>query len=493
MVVNKKKLFDILPQGEITEVIGDTDRWVSTLTIDSRACKEDSVFFAFSGTATDGHRFIPSAIQHGATTVICERWPEEGLMPDVTYLKVKNARKMAGLMAASFFGHVSDHITLVGVTGTNGKTTVATLLFQLFTALGHTCGLISTVENKISDRVIPATHTTPDVISLHRLLAEMNAEGCSHVFMEVSSHAIVQERIGGLKFSVAVFTNLTQDHLDYHGTMENYIGAKKLFFDHLPKGSFALINLDDKRGKVMVQNTKAEVKTYSLRTMADCKGSILDNNILGLYMKVNGEEAYFKLIGDFNAYNILAAYGTAVILGKTPGETLTALSGLSGPAGRFEQVVDPETGTCGIVDYAHTPDAVENVLDTIRKVKSPAARIITVVGCGGDRDKSKRSIMARIAAEKSDLLIMTSDNPRTEDPEAILDDMQAGIPEEAEDKCLRISDRKTAINTAVRLSGKGDVILVAGKGHENYQEIMGVKTPFNDKKLLTEYLVKSRV
>lgn len=487
----KKKLFDILPQGEFEEIIGSDNKEVTSITIDSRFCEEGSLFIAFQGVVADGHKFIGSAIKNGAKTIVCERFPE-AFEDGITYVKVSDIRVITGKMADRFYDSVSDKLTLIGVTGTNGKTTVATLLFDMFTAMGHQCGLISTVENRIHKKVVPSTHTTPDVISLHKLIHEMVLEGCTHVFMEVSSHAIVQERIGGLRFQAAIFTNISQDHLDYHETMDNYIKAKKQFFDALPKESFALVNIDDKRGKVMVQNTKAKVFTYSLRAMADFKGSILDNSILGLVMKINGEEAYFKLIGDFNAYNLLAVHGTAVLLGYPSGNVLTTLSGLSGPAGRFEQVVDQKTQKCGIVDYAHTPDALENVLATIKKVKKQKSRIITVVGCGGDRDKSKRAIMARIGVEKSDTLILTSDNPRTEDPEAILDDMQSGIPKEMESKMLRISDRKTAIKTAVMLAGNGDIILIAGKGHEKYQEIMGVKTPFDDKKFLTEFLIKNK-
>lgn len=488
---SKKKLFDILPQEDIAEVSGSLDREVVSLTIDSREVRENSVFFAFPGTVTDGHQFIGKAIASGAKTIICESFPEV-VSPEITYVRTKNVRNIAGKMADAFYGHVSDHLTLTGVTGTNGKTTVATLLYDLFTALGYTCGLISTVENKIGNKVFPSTHTTPDVIKLHSLLADMKNMGCSHVFMEVSSHAVVQERIGGLRFKAALFTNITQDHLDYHGTMENYINAKKLFFDQLLKGSYALVNIDDKRGRVMVQNTAADVKTYSLRTMADFKGAIIDNNIMGLLMKINGTEAFFKLIGDFNAYNLLCVYGTSVLLGESSVSVLTALSSLQGPAGRFEQVLDPVTKTCGIVDYAHTPDALDNVLDTIHKVKDKNVKVLSVVGCGGDRDKTKRPLMAGIAAEKSDTLIITSDNPRSEDPEAILDDMEAGITEQLMSKVLRITDRKTAIKTAVKLARAGDIILVAGKGHETYQEIMGVKTPFDDKKFLTEFLIKDR-
>ena len=492
MEENQKKLFDILPQDQVLEIIGESDRWVASLHIDSRTCRQESAFIALTGTASDGHLYITKAIEKGATTIICQTWPNEGFLQGITYVKVKNSRAVAGIMADRFYEQVSDQLMICGVTGTNGKTTVATLLYRLFTALGHTCGLISTVENRIGDEVIPATHTTPDVIQLHGLLYEMYSRGCSHVFMEVSSHAIVQDRIGGIRFTLAMFTNITQDHLDYHKTMENYIEAKKMFFDSLSKDAFALVNLDDKRGMVMVQNTRAQVKTLSLRTMADFKGVIMDNAITGLVMKFNGREVHAKLIGDFNAYNLLTVFGAAVLLGKPAEDVLTALSALTGPPGRFEQIVDPDSGTCGIVDYAHTPDALENVLDTIAKIKNKSSRIITVVGCGGDRDRTKRPIMAGIGCEKSDVLIITSDNPRSENPETILDEMEKGIPESQSDKVLRVTDRKAAIKTGVMMAKPGDIILVAGKGHETYQEIMGVKTPFDDKKFLTEFLIKSR-
>lgn len=485
-------MFDILPRDQVLEIHGDTDLWIESIHIDSRASGPQSVFIALPGTVTDGRLFIGKAIESGAVAVICQELPDMDKHEGVTFVRVKNARNAAGILADAFYENVSDKIKLCGVTGTNGKTTVVTLLHRLFSELGFTCGLISTVENKIGEQIIPATHTTPDVIQLHRLLYQMHAQGCTHVFMEVSSHAVVQERIGGLRFAVAMFTNMTQDHLDYHETMEKYIEAKKLFFDKLPQNAFALINTDDKRGPVMVQNTLASVKTYSLRNMADFKGMVMDNAITGLVMKINGKEAHCKLIGFFNAYNLLTVYGCAVLLDLQEEKVLTTLSGLNGPAGRFEQVLSPGSQTCGIVDYAHTPDALENVLDTIHKIKNKTSGIITVVGCGGDRDTTKRPLMARIASEKSDILILTSDNPRTEDPEAILDDMEKGIPSHLADKVLRISDRKAAIKTGVMMAKEGDVVLVAGKGHETYQEIMGVKTPFDDKKFLTEFLVKNR-
>ncbi|MFZ1703048.1 MAG: UDP-N-acetylmuramoyl-L-alanyl-D-glutamate--2,6-diaminopimelate ligase [Saprospiraceae bacterium] len=487
----KKKLFDILPLEEIKVILGKKDREITNLAIDSRFCESGCLFLAFRGSVVDGHQFINSAIEKGANVIVCENLPDQ-TFPHVTYVQVANARKAAGFIANKYYGSISDRVIMVGVTGTNGKTTIATLLYNLFSSLGYTCGLISTVENIINGKVVPATHTTPDVIQLHKLLQTMEEAGCTHVFMEVSSHAVDQDRIGGLHFKVAIFSNISQDHLDYHKTMDRYIKAKKTFFDHLNKESYALINIDDKRGRVMVQNTLARIKTYSLRTMADYKGNIIDNNIIGLMMKINGQEAYFKLIGDFNAYNILAVYGTALILGQPIQQVLTILSGIQGPAGRFEQIIDPISQKCGIVDYAHTPDAVENVLLTIKAVKKPASKIFTVVGCGGDRDKTKRPIMARIAVDNSDVLILTSDNPRTEDPEKILDDMQAGISNELAHRCLRITDRKSAIQTAVMMAGNGDVVLVAGKGHETYQEIMGVKTPFDDKKLLSEFLLSSK-
>jgi UDP-N-acetylmuramoyl-L-alanyl-D-glutamate--2,6-diaminopimelate ligase len=482
-----KKLFEILPLEYVREIKGSTDVHVSGVEIDSRKCKDGCLFIALKGVESDGHQYIGKAVANGAVAVICAEYPAE-LDDGIVYILAKDGRELAGRVADSYYDHPSSALKLVGVTGTNGKTTVSTLMYQLFMSLGYKCGLISTVENRIGFDVIPATHTTPDVISLHQLIYRMKQSGCSHVFMEVSSHAADQRRIAGLNFTGAVFTNITHDHLDYHHTMDAYIKAKKSFFDHLDKESFAVINLDDKRGAVMVQNTIARKVTYALQIMADVKGKMLENNISGMHLQINGEDVFFKLIGEFNAYNILAVYAAATQLGVSGWEVLTVLSGLRGAEGRFEQVLQPDTKICGIVDYAHTPDALENVIQTILKIKSRKSQLITVVGCGGDRDKSKRPEMARIAAVFSDKVVLTSDNPRTENPEDILDDMEKGIPDQKVNQVLRISDRSNAIKTAVMMASPGDVILVAGKGHEKYQEINGEKFPFDDKKLLEQLL-----
>ncbi|MCZ2338547.1 MAG: UDP-N-acetylmuramoyl-L-alanyl-D-glutamate--2,6-diaminopimelate ligase [Chitinophagales bacterium] len=403
-------------------------------------------------------------------------------------MECDDVRGYMGELAHAFYGFASDSLRLIGVTGTNGKTTVATLLYQLLSGLGYKCGLISTVENRIIDRVLPAERTTPDVISLHKLLAEMKLEQCEYVFMEVSSHALDQKRVAGLKFDGAIFTNLTHDHLDYHGTMLNYIIAKKSFFDNLPSDAFALVNVDDKNGSVMLQNTKARKLTYAMHTMADYKAKIIENTVHGLHLRINDREAFFRMIGDFNAYNITAVYGTAVELGIEKDEILALLSGLRGAVGRFEQVISSDGAKFGIVDYAHTPDALKNVLQTIQKVKHTSSQVIVVIGCGGDRDKSKRPEMAKEACELSDKVVLTSDNPRSEDPDSILDDMEAGVDEAHRASTIRITDRRQAIKTAVMMAQQGDIILVAGKGHEDYQEIKGKKFPFDDKKILQEYL-----
>jgi len=482
-----KKLFEILPLEYVREIIGNAELQISGVEIDSRKCKDGCLFIALKGVESDGHQYIGKAVLNGAVAVICSELPSD---PDdrIVYVLINDGKELAGKIADQFYDCPSAGIKLVGVTGTNGKTTVSTLLFQLFTSLGYKCGLISTVENRIGFDVLPATHTTPDVISLHQLIFQMKQSGCSHVFMEVSSHAADQRRIAGLHFAGAVFTNITHDHLDYHLTMDAYIKAKKSFFDHLSKDSFAVINLDDKRGTVMVQNTIARKISYALQIMADVKGKILENNISGMHLQINGDDAYFKLIGEFNAYNLLAVYAAAVQLGVPNWEVLTVLSGLQGAEGRFEQVIQPLTKICGIVDYAHTPDALENVIKTILKIKAHKNQLITVVGCGGDRDKTKRPEMARIAAVYSDKVVLTSDNPRTENPEDILDDMERGIPESKVSQVVRITDRSIAIKTAVMLAKPGDVILVAGKGHEKYQEINGEKFPFDDKMLLEKLL-----
>ncbi len=480
-----KKLFEILPVGFSVQVSGSEDVEVKGIEIDSRNVDDGFIYAALRGTLVDGHSFITAAIHNGAKVIICEECIEKN--PDVTYIVVDDVRNYLGEMAHNFFDHASESLRLIGVTGTNGKTTVSTLLFQLFTNLGFKCGLISTVENRIGNSIIPATHTTPDVVNLHRLIARMRDESCKYVFMEVSSHAVDQRRIAGLKFEGALFTNISHDHLDYHKTMLNYIKAKKKFFDDLSDDAFSIVNIDDANGSVMIQNTKSKKVSYGLRSMSDYKTKILESTVEGLHLKINEKEAFFRLIGEFNAYNISLVYGAAVELGQDLDQVLAILSGLKGADGRFEQIIDIKTGKCGIVDYAHTPDALENVLETILKVKKSSINVITVIGCGGDRDKTKRPIMAKVACKWSDKVVLTSDNPRSEDPEAILDDMVVGLDEQDIRKMIRITDRKTAIKTAVMMSTNGDIILVAGKGHENYQEIKGEKFPFDDKKILKEF------
>ena len=484
-----KKLDDILPDGLKAEFIGSLDVKIKGLSIDSRKVDDGFVYAALKGTLADGHQYIGKAIEQGAKCILCQEVDE--VKKGITYIITEDVRSVIGEMADLFFDEPSRQMKITGVTGTNGKTTISTLLYQMFSAFGYKCGLISTVENKIGDVIIPSTHTTPDVISLHALMAQMRDEGCEYVFMEVSSHAIDQDRIAGLKFDAALFTNITHDHLDYHKTMKNYISAKKKFFDGLSKGAFAITNLDDKNGLVMLQNTKARKITYGLKSMADYKAKILESTVQGLHLQINNREAYFRLIGEFNAYNLTLVYSAAVELGMETDDVLAILSGLRGAEGRFEQVIDPESGKCGIVDYAHTPDALENVLETLVKVKGKETAVITVVGCGGDRDTTKRPLMAQVAVRMSDKVILTSDNPRSEDPEKILDDMEAGLSPEVRKRVIRIADRLLAIKTAVMISDEKDIILVAGKGHENYQEIKGEKFPFNDKEILKEYLRKS--
>ncbi len=479
-----KKLSDIIPGGFEIRIEGKTGMKIEGLSIDSRQVSEGYVYAAFRGTATDGHKFIDQAIDKGAFCIVCEEVTE--LKKGITYLVTDKVRELTGLMANLFFEKPSETVSLVGVTGTNGKTTVSTLLYQLFSAFGYKCGLISTVENRIGDEVVPATHTTPDVISVHRLIAGMRDKQCEFVFMEVSSHAVDQERISGLKFRGALFTNLTHDHLDYHKTMLNYITAKKKFFDRLPADAFAITNADDKNGPVMLQNTRARKITYALKSMADYKVRIIESSVQGLDLRINNREVHFRLIGEFNAYNLCLVYATAIELGMESDDVLAILSGLRGAEGRFERIIDQKTGVCGIVDYAHTPDALENVLEAIRKVKGHANQIITVVGCGGDRDTSKRPLMAKVAANLSERVILTSDNPRSEDPEIIIDEMEAGLEWESKKKVIRITDRMQAIKSAVMMARDGDIILVAGKGHETYQEIKGEKFPFDDKKVLKE-------
>ncbi len=478
-------LQDILYKVAIRSVEGNTATEVNNLQIDSRRITAGSCFIAVKGAAADGHQFIDKAIESGATVVVCQTLPQQ-LKAAITYIEVENSLEAAGIMSHNFYGEPSAKIKLVGVTGTNGKTTIATLLFKLFGGLGYKCGLISTVQNQIGNQVIPATHTTPDAVNLNALLQQMVNEGCEYVFMEVSSHAIHQHRIAGLQFAGALFSNITHDHLDYHKTFDEYIRVKKSWFDNLPATAFAISNADDKRGAVMLQNTAAKKYFYSLKTMADFKGKILDNSLTGLHLVVNDVDVHFRLIGEFNAYNLLAVYGAAVCLGQNKNEVLQVLSSLDGAEGRFDYSVSNNDKLIGIVDYAHTPDALLNVLATIKKLKQGHEQVITVVGCGGDRDKTKRPIMAEVACEYSDKVILTSDNPRSEDPLEILKDMEAGVSVVAKRKVLSIADRKEAIKTAVTLAQKEDILLIAGKGHEKYQDIKGVKYDFDDKEVLKQ-------
>lgn len=478
-------LRDVLYKTNLLSVSGNTDIEVEGLCIDSRNIQPGCVFVAMKGVAVDGHQFIEKAIENGATAIVCETMPL-ALNADIAYVQVDNAAIAAGIMANNFYGSPSEKLTLVGVTGTNGKTTVATLLYQLFSGLGYTCGLISTVQNHIGSKIISATHTTPDAIRLNELLKTMQEEGCTYVFMEVSSHAINQHRIEGIQFAGGIFTNITHDHLDYHKTFDEYIRVKKLFFDGLPTTAFAITNIDDKRGMVMVQNTKAIVKTYSLKAVSDFKGKILDNSMLGLHMNIDEQDVHFRLIGSFNAHNLLAVYGAAICLGQNKYEVLQVLSTLSGAEGRFEYIISPVEKIIAIVDYAHTPDALLNVLATIKKLRKGVEQVITVVGCGGNRDKTKRPIMAEVAVEYSDRVMFTSDNPRFEDAAEIIKDMEAGVATAAKRKCISITDRKEAIKAAISLAGKEDIVLVAGKGHEKYQEINGIKHHFDDKEVVKE-------
>lgn len=480
-------LSDILYKVNIRSVAGSTDVEVKDIQIDSRKVKAGDLFVAVRGAAADGHQFIEKAIENGAKVIVYE---ESGVMTQEsqrTYVQVENSASAAGWMAHNFFGRPSEKIKLLGVTGTNGKTTIATLLYKLFTRLGYRCGLLSTVENRIAETVVPATHTTPDAISLNGLLKQMIDEGCTHVFMETSSHAIHQHRVTGLRYAGGIFSNITHDHLDYHQTFDEYIRVKKAFFDSLSSSAFAISNADDKRGTVMLQNTNAKKYYYSLKTVADFKGKILDNSLSGLQMMVNDTEVHFRLIGEFNAYNLLAVYGAAVCLGEEKQDVLTALSELSGAEGRFDYTVSEKEKVIAIVDYAHTPDALLNVLATIKKLKKGIEQVITVVGCGGDRDKTKRPVMAAAACEHSDKVIFTSDNPRSEDPVQIIKDMEEGLAPAYKRKYISITDRKEAIKTAISLSKQEDIILIAGKGHEKYQEIKGVRNHFDDKEIVKEF------
>lgn len=470
----------------IRSVAGSTSAEVNDVQIDSRKVKKGAAFIAVKGAAADGHQFIEKAIENGAVAIVCEKMPE-AINETVVYVQAENSAAAAGYMASNFFGKPSEQLKLVGVTGTNGKTTIATLLYKLFTRLGYKCGLLSTVENMIGQRVVPATHTTPDAISLNALLRQMVDEGCAYVFMETSSHAVHQHRVTGLQYAGGIFSNITHDHLDYHKTFDEYIRVKKSFFDSLPSSAFAISNADDKRGTVMLQNTNAKKYFYSLKSMADFKGKILDNSLNGLLMTVNEVEVNFRLIGEFNGYNLLAVYGAAICLGEDKQEVLTALSELTGAEGRFDYQVSAKERVIAIVDYAHTPDALLNVLATIKKLKKGFEQVITVVGCGGDRDRTKRPVMATVACEHSDKVIFTSDNPRSEDPGQIIKDMEEGLAPAYKRKYISIVDRKEAIKTAISLAKEEDIILVAGKGHEKYQEIKGVRNHFDDKEEVKEF------
>ena len=484
-----KNNIETILNGISAAVTGDTSAVIGSVEFDSRKVVGGSMFVAVKGLNVDGHSFINQAIAGGAAAVLCERVPENAA-PEVCWIKTGDSAKALGQVASNFYGNPSQSLKLVGVTGTNGKTTIATLLYNMFIKLGYKCGLFSTVCNYINGKEYAATHTTPDPLHLNKMLADMVAEGCDYAFMEVSSHSVDQKRIAGLQFAGAVFTNLTHDHLDYHKTFDNYLAVKKSFFDSLTPSAFALVNVDDRNGRVMLQNCKAAHHTFSTRAMADFRCSILECGFSGMCLKIDGEEVWVKFAGDFNASNLLAVYGSAVLLGADKNEALTILSNLNPVAGRLE-LVGSDSGISGIVDYAHTPDALNNVIETINKLRQGSVNLITVVGAGGDRDKAKRPKMALIAAQGSDRVILTSDNPRNENPEAILDDMETGITADMKRKTVRIADRREAIKTAVMLANKGDVVLIAGKGHETYQEIKGVKYHFDDKEELMKLLVVS--
>lgn len=474
------KLQNIIQGIEIIEINGSVTTDITSVHIDSRKVTEGGLFIATRGTQSDGHTFIQGAIKAGATAILCEEMPKEMNEKQVTFIRVSNTEKIAGKVATQFYGNPTSQLKLIGVTGTNGKTTIATLLYQMFRQMGYKVGLLSTVCNYINEKAVPATHTTPDPITLNSLLAQMVDEGCEYAFMEVSSHAIAQNRIAGLTFTGGIFTNLTRDHLDYHGTVENYLKAKKLFFDNLPKDAFAVTNLDDKNGLVMTQNTAAKVATYSQRNLCDFKGRILEHHLEGMIIDFNDKETAVQFVGKFNASNLLAVFATAVMLGQETDEVLRVMSMLKPVSGRFEAIRSPK-GYTAIVDYAHTPDAIANVLGAIHEILNGNGEIITVVGAGGNRDKGKRPLMAKEAVKGSTKVIITSDNPRFEEPADIIQDMLQGLSDEEQEKVLTISDRREAIRTACMIAKSGDVILVAGKGHEDYQDIKGVKHHFDDR------------
>ena len=478
------KLSELLKNVNPQAIVGDAGIDVTGVKIDSRQVSSGSLFVAVRGTQVDGHQFISKAVEQGAKAVMCESLPDS-LADGVTYVQVTSTEDAVGPVATQFYGDPTSKLKLVGVTGTNGKTTIATLLYNMFRKFGHKCGLLSTVCNYIEEEAIPATHTTPDPIELNELLGRMADAGCEYVFMECSSHAIAQKRIGGLKFAGGLFTNLTRDHLDYHKTVENYRDAKKAFFDGLGKDAFAITNADDKNGMFMVQNTKADVKTYSIRQMADFRARIVECHFEGMYLEIDGREVGVQFIGKFNVSNLLCVYGAAVMLGKQPEEILVAMSTLKSVNGRLDPIRSPE-GYTAVVDYAHTPDALENVLNAIHEVRDGKGKVITVCGAGGNRDKGKRPLMAQEAVKQSDRVIITSDNPRFEEPQDIINDMLAGLNQKQLKKVISIADRREAIRTACMLAQKGDVILIAGKGHEDYQEIQGVKHHFDDKEVVRE-------
>ncbi len=478
------KLNELVKPIKPLQIIGELDKEITGVNIDSRLIESGHLFIAIQGTQADGHIYIASAIEKGATAIVCQQLPEK-LSDSITYILVTDSEEDTGIIATHFYGNPTSKLSLVGVTGTNGKTTIATLLYDTFRYFGYKTGLISTVCNYIDNEAVPTEHTTPDPITLNKLLGEMVAHGCQYAFMEVSSHAVAQKRISGLKFAGGIFTNLTRDHLDYHKTVENYLKAKKKFFDDMPKDAFSLVNLDDKNGLVMTQNTRSKVYTYSLRSLADFKGRLLESHFEGMLLDFNNKELAVQFIGKFNAYNLLAVFGAAVLLGQNEEDVLVALSTLHPVAGRFDAIRSPE-GYTAIVDYAHTPDALINVLNAIHGVLEGKGKVITVVGAGGNRDKGKRPVMAQEAAKQSDRVIITSDNPRFEEPQDIINDMLAGLSKEDMRKTISMTDRKEAIRTACMFAEKGDVILVAGKGHENYQDVKGVKHHFDDKEILKE-------
>ena len=484
-----KTVAKILNNVAVMQVIGDKNAPVNAIQQDSRKVVQGDCFVAIRGTAIDSHQFIADVILRGATCIVCEALPDT-LPENVTFIQVEDSSVTLGKIASNFFDNPSASLALVGVTGTNGKTSVATLLYEMFSEFGNKVGLLSTVENKIGKETIPSTHTTPDAVSLNLLLKKMVDENCNYCFMEVSSHAVAQNRIEGLHFAGAIFTNLTHDHLDYHLTFSNYLKAKKGFFDKLPKTAFALVNVDDRNGSIMLQNSAAKKYTYALKTPADFKCKIIDNSIIGLQLDINNVDFHTRLIGEFNAYNLTAVYASAILLGVEKMEAMITLSRLLPPAGRFQQVTCDNSKIVGIVDYAHTPDALKNVIHTIRAIKNDNEKLITVVGCGGDRDKAKRPIMAHVAAHLSDQCIITSDNPRSENPNTIIEEMLSGVEITDRKKVLMQADRKEAIRTAIRLANENDIVLIAGKGHEKYQEIKGVKYPFDDVQIVHEALLE---